>query len=145
MESFEQARPDMPTVELTVRGRPLRFTRRGNVMKYATWMDAPATTIVHCPECQERIQIGSFRPMLDLTESSLELLEAMIEPDDRAAWEAIRDDDEYPLEPKHLQQMVLRVLELTTARPTERPSGSSSTESETGTRSTANSDSPVAV
>lgn len=145
MESFELARPDQPVVELTIRGQEFRFSRKGNAMKYATWMDAPASVITHCPECQARIQIGSFRRALDVMEASLELIEAMLDPRDLERWQAVRDDDEYPLTPEDLQKIVLQSLELIAGRPTERPSDSSSTESGTGTRSTADSDSPVAV
>lgn len=145
MESFELARPDMPVVELTIRGGTFRFSRRGNAMKYATWLDAPATTQLHCPNCNERIQVGSFRPMLDLTEASLEMIDVMLDPRDRERWKELLEDDEFPLSPNDLQSIIFQAIEKITARPTARPSDSSSTESETGTSSTAGSPSPVAA
>ena len=145
MDSFEQARPDMPTVELTIRGETFQFSRKGNAMKFATWLDAPQSTITNCPECQAKIQIGSFRRSLDLTEASIELIEVMLDERDLPRWERIRDDDEFPLTPDDLQKILMRALEMIANRPTERPSDSSSTESETGTSSTADSRSPVAA
>jgi hypothetical protein len=143
MDSFEQARPDMPVVELTIRGEQFRFSRKGNAMKFATWLDAPQSTITNCPECNARIQIGSFRRSLDLTEASIELIETMLDPQELPRWRTILDDDEFPLTPDDLQKILMRALELISARPTVRPSDSSSTESETGTSSTAGSPSPA--
>ena len=145
MDSFEQARTDKPTVELTIRGRRFHFTRRGNVMKLATFLDAPASTQLDCPECGERIQVGSHRPELDAAEAAVAMIEAMVEGEELDEWKAILESDEEPLTPLELRLIVFRVLGLIADRPTERPSDSSSTASETGTSSTAGSPLPAGV
>ena len=71
------------------------------------------------------------------------MIETMIDPDDLPRWKEILEDDEYPLTPYDLRLLVYRILGQIADRPTVRPSDSSSTESETGTRSTADSDSPA--
>ncbi len=145
METFEQAIPGNEPIEMRIKGEPFRFTRRGNPRKFAAFVDAGSSTHINCPECQHQIEVGSPRPEQEAVEAAITMIELMLDDRDRDRWNELLEADDDPLTPFDLRMIVWKVLEKLSARPTERPSDSSSTESETGTRSTADSHSPVAA
>lgn len=128
-----------PTRSFRIGGEEFTFRPTCSANTLANYFDAPTTRWDECPHCHEKLQIGSLRPALDQLEAIDNLILEMLEPGQEEKWAAVRASKEDPITLRQLQDVANHLVEAITGRPTERPSDSSSTASDPGTKLTENS------